>query len=125
MASDPIEESLEAKSFEADGRAVGATIGQECIVNPDPQIAKQQGHGNEQQSQVRIARAGMNLGLSHLAVTAFDAKPLAIAMADFGGRARHAPGGKQELLLHPLAVLSTFVRAVGDADANGRLPLSV
>src|SRR6266481_7065341 len=124
-ASDPIEEALEAKSFEADGLAVAAAIGQECFVNPNPQVAKQERHGDEHQPQVWIASAGINLRRPHLAVAAFDAKPLAIAVANLGGSGRHAPRAEQELLLHPLAILAVLVRAIGHADPDRDLPLPI
>src|SRR5882724_10428182 len=121
--SDPVQQTLEAQPFEAERHGWASAIRQQRGVDPHPQISQDQGYGHKHQPQVRAFDAGVNPRLPHLAVARFDAKPLAVALADFGRRTMHAPGTEQELLLDTFSVFAVAVGAIGHAyrDRYGAL----
>ena len=119
--NDPIEHAFESKQFEVKRHVVARSFGKACLMNPNPHIAEDQRHGHKEQPQVRIARAGVDAGLPHLAITGFDAEPFAITFADFGGRAAHAPGGEKQLLTFLFAVFAVPITAIAHADRESSL----
>src|SRR5438105_10203926 len=100
---DPVQQALEAKSFEPERHAVASAICQNRRVDPHPQIPQDQGNSDEQQAQERLSRAGANPRLTELPVARLDAKALAIALADFGRRTVDSPGSEEQL------AVATFV----------------
>ena len=118
---DPIEHSFEAKAFEMKLKVFPFALGQERLMNPDPQVAKQQRDHHERQPKMRVSRAGVNPSLTHLAITGLDAEPLPITLANLGRGAAHTPGPEEQFLLGPLAVLAILVRAIGHADLDRHL----
>ena len=91
---DPVQHAFESEGFQVQYQVVAVAFRQACLMNPNPQVAKDQRHGDEQQPQVGIACARIDTRLAHLPIAGFDAKPLAISLADLGGRARHTLGGE-------------------------------
>ena len=66
--------------MERDG--VARSFGEARLMNPYPHVAQDEGHGDEEQSQARIACTGVNSSLPMLAIAGFDAEPFAIPFAD-------------------------------------------
>lgn len=63
---DPVEQAFEAELFEVE-RETGATpLGEECFVNPDPQVAEQQRDGDESQPWSLTKFAASNHCSAHL-----------------------------------------------------------
>jgi hypothetical protein len=61
-------------------------------VNPNPQISQQQRDRHEQQSQVRIACAGVNPRLPPLPIARLDAESFAVALPEQEKGSGKAPG---------------------------------
>ena len=57
--SDPIEHAFEAEQFEMERDGVARSFGEACLMNPHPHVAQDEGHGDEEQSQARIACASV------------------------------------------------------------------
>ena len=70
---DPVQHAFEAEAFEVERGVVSVAVGQEHVVEPDPQVAEHQRHRDEQQPQPGLARAGINPCLPQLAKARFDA----------------------------------------------------
>jgi len=87
--SDPVEHATKPECFQMHGQILGRDFGQELPVNPDPQVAEQQGDHLKLQPQARVAGAGGDASLPSLAVTAPDAEPFAVHLANLGGSAAH------------------------------------
>ena len=63
-------------------------------MQPDPDVAQDQRHGDEEKPHHRIARAGLDAGLVQLPVARFDAEAAAVGVFDPAGCARlDAPVG--------------------------------
>ena len=60
----PIEHPFETQAFRTKRQVVAATIAQPLGMQPDPQVAENQGQGHEQQSQLGLAGAGVNFACS-------------------------------------------------------------
>src|SRR5487761_1328883 len=104
--------------------ALAAALGEVRLVNPNPEVAQDQRHRHEKQTQMRILYASVDAGLAKLAIARLDAKTLSVAFADFGGGATDAPRAKQQLLLDLLSVFSIAVPPVADADRYRNLFLA-
>src|ERR1041385_917626 len=96
--SDPVEQLFETQPFEAKRHRVTSAFCQASCVQPHPQVAKHEGHDHEYQTQVRVARTGVDARLMHLAKARFDAETLAVAFANLRRRAMDPPGGKEKFL---------------------------
>src|SRR5690349_7359240 len=97
--SQPVQHSLEPELFWLQFQFFVSCRGELRLVKPDPQVAQDQGHGEEHEAEVRLAGAGVNSGLAHLAIAGFDAEAFSIAIANVSGTAADSPGGKEQLLL--------------------------
>ena len=81
-------------------------------MNPDPHIAQNERDCDEEQSQARIARAGVNSSLPMLAIAGFDAKAFAISFADVRGRTVYAPGREEQFLILQFATFAVAITTV-------------
>ena len=55
--NDPVEHALESQAFEVELRSVGRPLGEACLMNPYPQVAENQRHRYEEQSQSSVFSA--------------------------------------------------------------------
>ena len=90
-------------------------------MNPYPHIAQDERHGDEEQSQARIARAGIDSSLPMLAIAGFDAESFAIPLADCRGRSMHEPGREEQFLVSCFAVFAVSMTTVAHADRERHL----
>src|SRR5450432_115160 len=108
----PIQETFETQTFESQRHVGTATVGQDFGVQPRPEVAQNQGHRDEHQTQPGIPRAGVNPRLPQLTVARLDAKAFAITLAHLGRTAVYPPGGEQEFLVSALATLAVAITAI-------------
>src|SRR5438093_2997135 len=123
--SDPIEEAFETQPLETERQRRSLALRQVRRVNPYPQVSQDQAKGYKHQPQARVSRAGVNACLPQLAIARFDAKALAVALADLGRRTMHPPGSEEQLLLYPFFVFAIAVGAIGHADLERYLAFAV
>ena len=114
---DPIQHLFEPQSVQVQGEIVVGAVGQLRGVDPHPQVAQDQGDGDEQQPQSWIARAGIDSRVSQLAIARFDSEPLAIHFTNLGRRTLHAPSGEQQFFVFCVCCLCGF-----DACGSPRRP---
>ena len=67
-------------------------------MNPDPDISQDQRNGDEQQSQARIPRTGLDARFVHLTIRGLDAKAFPIEFSNFSPRVANFADGEQQLL---------------------------
>lgn len=116
---DPFQHLLKSQEFQLHAELRFVAFGQLRVMQPHPKVSEDQAHAHKEQPQMRIACAGENLGLSSLSIAGFDSEPLAITLANFGGRTLHAPRRKQQLLLLAFFVFAILVCAIAHANRNG------
>jgi len=90
-------------------------------VDPHPHIPQEQSYRHEQQSQVWLASAGINPGLTPLAVARFDPEPTPVHPPDLLWRPLHFPAPKEQLLLFAFAVLTVLVSPVSHTHRQAHL----
>ena len=118
--SDPIQQTLEAQSFQAERLVVAATVRQDRRVDPYPEIAQDQRDGDEHEPQAGVSCAGVNPRLPQLPVARFDAEAFAVAFANFGRRAVDAPSGEQQFLRTSFHCLVVAVAPIGHTNPDAR-----
>ncbi len=123
--NDPVEQTFEAQTFQTQRELLVRAVGQTGLVQPDPQVAKDQSQPHEQQSQVRLSRAGHDAGLPHLTVTGLDAEAQAVVFADRCRSSRHTPRREQHLLLHAATILPIPMSAIRYEYRNRRRPFAI
>ncbi len=72
-------------------------------MQPHPDVSQYQGDAHEQQSQSRIARAGLDPRLVHLSIAGFDAKAFSVEFPNFPPRVVNFADREQQLLATFLA----------------------
>jgi len=114
---------FESKVFEVKDYFLSGFFRKAGLMLSNPYVSQYQGNRQEEQPQTRVARAGVDAGLTHLPKTGFDAEAFPIEFADLRRTAMNAPRGEKQFLAFSFPRFAIPVMAVVHANRDVELPL--
>src|ERR1700722_3113573 len=116
-SSKVMQHSFELEAFCVD-ELLWVRLAEQEPLQPHPQVPQQQRHAHKKQTQQRIAGTGANPCLAQLPVAGFDAKTLAIRLAQLRRRAPLSRNSKHEFLAPSFLGAMVAVALVRYADTK-------